>query len=505
MAAKAKPVKTEAEVHGSMLEALQSVADEQNVPVEAIIDSIEGALVSAYKRAYGGTGAIRVAHNFETSEFRVFTQKRVVQTVENPDIEIAWRDARVDNPGINLGDEVEKEVTPSGFGRIAAQTAKQVLMQRLREAVRFQVASEYADKSGHAFRGTVLRLERGDVIVQVGKAEAVMPRREQVPGEHYRFGETIYVYVLDVRTGFRGPQVRVSRTHPGLVQQLFEREVPEIAEDIVQLKAVAREAGQRTKIAVAASNPDVDPVGACVGPRGNRVGKVVAELGNEKVDIVRWNADPITFISNALSPAQIIKVILTDDKGKDGEAEGTATVIVAEDQQSLAIGKQGQNVRLAAKLTHWRIDIRTEKQLAEEQAKKMFDANYGVLDAPAVVSESKDEHADLFSLDALDEVAPDQDAGATFDLTEESEADGVTSGDGIDNSAGADAALKADRTELTPDEVAEKFVETVSGATTAPDDEAAEAAAIGTDSDTAEGAAGESDGGGSEAETRDDI
>jgi len=423
----------------------------------------------------------------------------VVQTVENPDIEIAWRDARVESPDINLGDEIEKEVTPSGFGRIAAQTAKQVLMQRLREAVRFQVASEYADKSGHAFRGTVLRLERGDVIVQVGKAEAVMPRREQVPGEHYRFGETIYVYVLDVRTGFRGPQVRVSRTHPGLVQQLFEREVPEIAEDIVQLKAVAREAGQRTKIAVAASNPDVDPVGACVGPRGNRVGKVVAELGNEKVDIVRWNADPITFISNALSPAQIVKVVLTDDKGKDGEAEGTATVIVAEDQQSLAIGKQGQNVRLAAKLTHWRIDIRTEKQLAEEQAKKMFDASYGQLETPQVVSESKDEHADLFSVEALDEVAPDQDAGATFDLTEEptaAEADAEAAGGEI---------LPTDKTEMTPDEVAEKFVETASGATTVPDDAETEVFAIGTDSDTAEGAAGSSGDDSSEAETRDDI
>ena len=402
MAAKKKILKTEAETHGDMLEALQSVADEQNVPREAIVESIEGAVVSAYKRAYGGTGAVRVAADFATSEFRVFTQKRVVQTVENDNIEISWREARLEKPDVNLGDEIEKEVTPSGFGRIAAQTAKQVLMQRLREAVRFQVASEYADKSGKAFRGTVLRLERGDVIVQVGKAEAVMPRREQAPGEHYRFGETIYVYVLDVRTNFRGPQVRVSRTHPGLVQQLFEREVPEIAEDIVQLKAVAREAGQRTKIAVAANNPDVDPVGACVGPRGNRVAKVVAELGNEKVDIVRWNADPITYISNALSPAQILKVMLTDDKGKESDAEGTATVVVAEDQQSLAIGKQGQNVRLAAKLTHWRIDIRTEKQLAEEQAKKMFTVG-GDAFAPNVVAETPDAHSELFALDGSED------------------------------------------------------------------------------------------------------
>jgi N utilization substance protein A len=404
MAMRSKPLRTESEVHSEMLEALRRVSDEQSVPVEALVESIEGALVSAYKKAYGGTGAVRVVADFAASEFRVFAQKRVVQTVLNPNTEVAWREARVDNPGINLGDEVEKEVTPSGFGRIAAQTAKQVLMQRLREAVRVQVVSEYADKSGQVFRGTVQRSERGDVIVQIGKAEAVMPRREQVPGEHYRFGETIYVYVYDVRSNFRGPSIKVSRTHPGLVQQLFEREVPEIADGIVSLKAVAREAGQRTKIAVAANNPDVDPVGACVGPRGMRVGKVVAELGNEKVDIVRWNADPITYISNALSPAQISKVILVEDK-PGGESAGTATVIVAEDQQSLAIGKQGQNVRLAAKLTGWRIDIRTEKQYAEEQAKRMFDGDGGrsVL-ATATIRESADVHANLFPISALDDL-----------------------------------------------------------------------------------------------------
>ncbi len=277
----------------------------------------------------------------------------------------------MDSPGINLGDTVEKEVTPSGFGRIAAQTAKQVLLQKLREAERVQVVSEYADKSGQMFRGIVQRMERGNIIVAIGKAEAILPRREQVPGENYRFGDSIYVYVVEVRPNLRGPSITISRTHPGLVRQLFVLEVPEIADGIVELKAVTREAGQRTKIAVAANNPDVDPVGACVGPRGMRVGKVVDELGNEKVDIVRWNADPIAFITNALSPAQISKVMLAEDSS-GGDNAGTATVIVAEDQQSLAIGKQGQNVRLAAKLTGWKIDIRTEKQYAEEQAKKMF-------------------------------------------------------------------------------------------------------------------------------------
>ncbi len=360
--------KTEDESRAEMLEALKNVSEEKNIPVETLIESIEGALVSAYKRAFGGTGTVRIAADFANNEFRVFAQKLVVQRAINTNTEVSWKEAREQDPSVNLGDVMEREVTPAGFGRIAALTAKQVLMQKLREAERVQVVSEYSDKQGQLFRGVVQRVERGDVIMQVGKAEAMLPRKEQAQGEAYRFGETYFVFVVDVRQGYRGPSIIVSRTHPGLVRQLFTREVPEISDGIVELKAVAREAGQRSKIAVAASNPDVDPVGACVGPRGNRVAKVVAELGNEKVDIVRWHEDPIVYITNALSPAQISKVILVEEES----GTGTATVIVGEDQQSLAIGKQGQNVRLAAKLTGWRIDIRTEKQFAEEQAKKMF-------------------------------------------------------------------------------------------------------------------------------------
>lgn len=402
MAMRAKPLKSEGEAQAELLGALRHVSEEKGVPVEALVASIEGALVSAYKKAFGGTGAVRVVADFESSSFRVFAQKLVVQRALNPNTEVAWREARLTSANINLGETVEQEVTPSGFGRIAAQTAKQVLLQKLREAERVQVVSEYQDKSGEMFRGTVQRIERGNVIVAIGKAEAILPKREQVPGENYRFGDTLYVYVVEVRQSMRGPSITVSRTHPGLVRQLFMLEVPEIADGIVELKNVAREAGQRTKIAVAANNPDVDPVGACVGPRGMRVGKVVAELGNEKVDIVRWNADPILYITNALSPAQISKVILTEEES--GGAAGTATVIVAEDQQSLAIGKQGQNVRLAAKLTNWRIDIRTEKQYAEEQAKRMF-----ALDAqpakPVATRESADAYASIFATDGVDETA----------------------------------------------------------------------------------------------------
>ena len=400
MAVKSKTKRSEAQAQSEMLEALQHVSDEKGIPVETLVATIEGALVSSYKKAFGGVGAVRVEANFETSDFRVFAQKLVVQRALNPNIEIAWKDAQADNPGLNLGDAVETEVTPAGFGRIAAQTAKQVLLQKLKEAERDQVVSEYRDKEGQMFRGIVQRVEHGNVILTIGKAEAVLPRREQVGGETYRFGDQIFVYVTDVRQSFRAPSITVSRTHPGLVRQLFTLEVPEISDGIVELKNVSREAGQRTKIAVYAENPDVDPVGACVGPRGTRVGRVVDELGREKVDIVRWNEDPVSYISNALSPAQISKVILKEDP-TPGPAIGTATVIVSEDQQSLAIGKQGQNVRLAARLTGWRIDIRTEKQYAEEQATKMFreEEHENVDESKVTVVENLDATSKLFSVD----------------------------------------------------------------------------------------------------------
>ncbi len=431
----AKLAERQAEERKDLMEAFKRVAEEKNIPVSALIASVEGSLVSAYKKAYGGTGAVRVEADIENQEFRVFAQKLVVQRVLNPNTEIAWRDARLKKSDINLGEGVEEEVTPAGFGRIAAQTAKQVLLQKLREAERVQVASEYANKAGQMFRASVQRMERGDIIVSIGKAEALLPKKEQVPTEHYAIGKTLYTYVLDVRQNPRGPAIKVSRTHPGLVRQLFTLEVPEISDGIVELKAVAREPGQRTKIAVAATNPDVDPVGACIGPRGGRVSKVLDELGNEKVDIVRWSADAIVYITNALSPAQISKVILTeqagpkfsahgDDNQDDGEdrgereggsAQGTATVIVSEDQQSLAIGKQGQNVRLAARLTGWRIDIRTEKQYAEEQAKRMFDLDMAPRRVVAERSTQEDAFADILPLgnaadDAL--LSPDVAAAA---------------------------------------------------------------------------------------------
>lgn len=382
----------------ALWEALRQVAEEKGIPHEVLVASIEGALVSAYKKAFGGTGTVRVTADFENNAFQVFAQKLVVQRAINSNTEVSWKDARSADPTCNLGDVLEREVTPDGFGRIAAQTAKQVLLQNLRDAEREQVVSEYSGRMGEMFRGVVQRTERRDVILNIGKAEAVLPAREQTPGEGYRFGDNIFVYVTDVRSSQHGPSIIVSRTHPGLVRQLFTREVPEIAEGIVELKSVAREAGQRTKIAVLAENVEVDPVGACVGPRGMRVGDVVAELGNEKVDIVRWNEDPIEFISNALSPAQISKVILSEDEEPDSRDKGTATVLVTEEQQSLAIGKQGQNVRLAARLTGWRIDIRTEKQYAEQQADQLLGGEQAR--TAKVVRESPDALAGIFPTEA---------------------------------------------------------------------------------------------------------
>ena len=448
MALKKPVLKTPEEVQSDLIEKLQIVSVEKSIPVETLVASIEGALVSAYKKAFGGSGAVRVQADVAKNDFRVYAQKRVVQSALNPNIEVAWREARNTHPGINLGEEIEQEVTPSGFGRIAAQTAKQVLLQKVREAESRQVASEFAEKSNKMFRGTVQRLERKTVIMQLGKAEAVLPEREQIRGENYRTGDSFYVYVTEVRTSWRGPSITVSRTHPGLVRELFALEVPEIADEIVELKNVAREAGQRTKIAVAAENPDVDPVGACVGPRGNRVGKVVDELGNEKVDIVRWNEDPIQYISNALSPAQITTVVLAEDQSATGSAQGTATVIVAEDQQSLAIGKQGQNVRLAARLTNWRIDIRTEKQVAEEQAKRMFLADDETV-APskkavmleALEANRVDEFADVFAIDA------DADTGETPEGLASDSANDTAEAEPIAEAV-ADAGAKVDDTDL---------------------------------------------------------
>jgi transcription termination/antitermination protein NusA len=340
------------------LEALRQIEKEKEIPLDVLLTTIESALETAYKKNYAATGDVRVRVTSSKAGFKVFCQKDVVEEVENDHTEISVEAARKYNPDAILGSCVEIEVTPENFGRIAAQTAKQVVVQRIREAEREHVYEEFGERVGEVVTGTVSRKEQRNAFVNLGKVEALLPPAEQVPTEPYRFGDRLKVYILEVRRTPRGPQVVVSRTHPTLIRRLFELEVPEIVEGIVTIKSVAREAGARTKIAVTSSDDKVDPVGACVGHRGSRVQAVVNELYDEKIDIVRWNADMAKYIGESLSPAKATSVTVTEETK-------TALVVVPDSQLSLAIGKSGQNVRLAARLTGWRIDIRSEGQLAK--------------------------------------------------------------------------------------------------------------------------------------------
>jgi len=347
-------------MNADFLDALRQIEKEKEIPLEVLLSTIESALETAYKKNYAATGDVRVRVSSSKGGFHVFCEKDVVEEVENSHTEMSLQDARAYDPEAKVGDAIEIEVTPENFGRIAAQTAKQVVVQRIREAERERVYEEFGERVGEVLTGTVQRREQRNVFVNLGKIEALLPPAEQVPTEPYRFNDRIKVYVLEVRRTPKGPQVVVSRTHPSLIRRLFELEVPEIAEGIVTIKSVAREPGARTKVAVHSSDEKVDPMGACVGHRGSRVQSVVNELYDEKIDIVRWNDNIEKFIGEALSPAKAISVSCDEDTK-------TALVIMPDSQLSLAIGKSGQNVRLAARLTGWRIDIRSEAQIAKAE------------------------------------------------------------------------------------------------------------------------------------------
>ncbi|HIE50356.1 MAG TPA: transcription termination/antitermination protein NusA [Armatimonadetes bacterium] len=356
----------------SLIDALQQIEREKDIPVEVLVETIEAALVSAYKKHFGANGIIRVHLDWDTSDFRVYAEKSVVEKVRNSHLEISLEEARQLQPEAQLGEVLRVEVTPTNFGRIAAQTAKQVILQRIREAEREVIYQEYADQEGEVLTGIVQRIERNVVYVNVGKIEALLPAREQMPGEDYRFGDRLKVYVLRVERGTRLPEIVVSRTHPGLLRRLFEMEVPEIHEGVVELKSIAREPGVRSKVAVASRDPHVDPVGACVGHRGSRVQAITNELGQEKIDIIRWSENPAEYIAEALSPAKISRVVMNPNGL-------VATVIVPDDQQSLAIGRSGQNVRLAARLTGLKIDIRSETQIAAQGGSAALEKSPGAL------------------------------------------------------------------------------------------------------------------------------
>lgn len=341
-----------------ILLAIQQICEEKNIPVSAVIETIEQALAAAYRKDFGQKNEnIKVEFDPETGDSKVFDVKIVVECPAegeetiNEKKEILLVDAKKIKKGVAVGDEIRTELkVPAEYGRMAAQTAKQVIIQRLREAERDVVFSEYKDKEGQVLLGTVQRVEGRTVFVDLGHTVAVMPYSEQIAREHYVTGARVKVYLLTVNAAARGPEVIVSRTHPEIVRQLFSQEVPEIASGAVDIRAIAREAGSRTKIAVVSTEANVDPVGSCVGQRGMRVQTVINELGGEKIDIIEWSEDSVKFISAALSPAKVQTVTLD-------EVNHTAKVEVAEDQLSLAIGRGGQNVRLAVKLTGWKIDI----------------------------------------------------------------------------------------------------------------------------------------------------
>lgn len=341
-----------------LLDALTLLEKEKGISRDVLTDAIEAALVSAYRRNFNQAQNVRIDLNLEVGTMRVFARKEVVEEVFDPRLEISLEAAKEINPNYQIEDIVEIEVTPKNFGRIAAQTAKQVVTQRVREAERGIIYSEFIDREEDIMTGIVQRLDAKFIYVSLGKIEALLPVNEQMPNEHYKPHDRIKVFITKVERTTKGPQIFVSRTHPGLLKRLFEIEVPEIYDGTVEIKSVAREAGDRSKISVHSDNPEVDPVGACVGPKGTRVQAIVNELKGEKIDIVKWSDNPIVFVANALSPSQVLDVIVSED-------QKATTVIVPDYQLSLAIGKRGQNARLAAKLTGWKIDIKAETEAKE--------------------------------------------------------------------------------------------------------------------------------------------
>ena len=352
-------MKNQAIDNKELILALEDLEKEKGIKKEYLLESIETALVTAYKRNFDSLENVRVEMDKKTGATHVYSVKEVVKEVENPDTQITVKDAQKINPDLNEGDNLETEIVPRNFGRIAAQTAKQVIIQKLRELEREIIFTEYNDRKGEIVSGLVQKADRNIVVMDLGKLEGVMPSKEQIPTEHYKVNDKIKAYVVDVEKGAKGaPQVIVSRSHPDFVRKLLEFEIPEIYEGVIEIKSVSRDAGNRSKVAVYSPDPNIDPVGSCVGQKGVRIQNVINELNGEKIDVIEWNEDPSIYIASALLPAQILAVDIKEE-------EKFAQVIVPDDQLSLAIGKAGQNARLAARLTNWKIDIKSETQFRE--------------------------------------------------------------------------------------------------------------------------------------------
>lgn len=372
-----------------LLNAIEYIQKEKNIPKEVLIEAIEAALLTAYKKNYKDHKDVRVEINMDTGNYRVVSRKDVVEEVEDETAEIDLLTAREYNPAYEVGDPFDEDITPSDFNRVGAQAAKQAVMQRIRDAEREILYEEFIDKEDELLVGTVDRVDKRFVYVTLGNTDAVLPESERMANETYKTGDRIRVYLSKVEQTTRGPQIYVSRTHPNLLKRLFEEEVPEIYDGTVLIMSVAREAGERSKISVYAENENVDAVGSCVGSRGARVEAIVEELSGEKIDIVLFDNDPKVYVKNALSPSEVVDVIIDDE-------EKSTTVVVPDNQLSLAIGKRGQNARLAAKLTGWKIDIIAESEYNEsEEASVAFDSNVEIdeeFEVEALAEEPSEEN-----------------------------------------------------------------------------------------------------------------
>ncbi len=379
-------------MNAEFIEALNQIEREKGISKDILIETIEISLVTACKNNFGTAQNIKVEIDRDKGEVSVYAEKEIVEEVIDKHLTISLEDAKAIDPKFNLGDIIQIEITPKNFGRIAAQKAKQVVVQKIREAEREVIFNQYIAKEKDAITGIIQRQARDNVIINLGKIDAILSEKECVASEKYLPNERFKVYVLEVKESTKGPKVYVSRTHPELVKRLFEQEVPEVHDGIVEIKGISREAGSRTKIAVYSSNEDVDPVGSCVGHNGARVSIIVNELRGEKIDIIPWDKDPVRFIAAALSPSKVVKVVVNQE-------EKSAKVIVPDYQLSLAIGKEGQNARLAAKLTGYRIDIKSETQAKQTNFITEEEELGAILSRNAMKEDEDDEDVrDLFNL-----------------------------------------------------------------------------------------------------------
>ncbi|PQF21828.1 transcription termination factor NusA [Enterococcus mundtii] len=390
-----------------MLNALDALEAEKGISKEIVIDALEAALVSAYKRHYGQAQNVEVEFEQKKGKIHVYAVKEVTEEVMDSQLEVSLKDALLINPAYEIGDKIRFEVTPKDFGRIAAQTAKQVILQRVREAERTIIYNEFSAYEKDIMQGIVERQDKRYIYVNLGKIEAVLSKQDQMPNEFYQPHDRIKVYVSRVENTSKGPQVFVSRSHPDLLRRLFEQEVPEVYDGLVEIVSVAREAGDRSKVAVRSTDPNIDAVGTCVGPKGQRVQAIVNELKGENMDIVEWDEDPAVFIANALNPSQVVDVIFDEQNPK------ACTVVVPDYQLSLAIGKRGQNARLAAKLTNHKIDIKSESDMTEFYEKKV--------QAEAAISEELHDEAIIQSDLTDDEYQTIAFEDETTEVTEQEE------------------------------------------------------------------------------------